>query len=155
MLKKAVLVVMMAVVMVAGLGTVSAGQGSGDGNTCMVATSDGGTVAAYCDGRLNGTDIDAPIAIYYSHQDMQVVNDDDVLEWQNVTTGIEIWAINPEDNQGHLVLSVPMAQITSAMVSSADVQIAAQNGYSLSYSPSKDAFWVTAPGGYTFAWNVW
>ena len=35
-----------------------------------------------------------------------------------------------------------------------DVQIAAANGLTLNYSPSADAFWVTAPG-YSFAWEAW
>jgi hypothetical protein len=34
------------------------------------------------------------------------------------------------------------------------VQIAAQNGVTLNYSPSADALSATM-GSYTFSWNVW
>ena len=156
MLKKLVLLAVIAVVMVAGLGAglVSADDSSEDGNVCLIATDAAGLVATFCDGRLNGTDMDAPVAIYYQTQEMQVLNDDDEYEWQNVITGVEVWRSIPKTAQGHLVLSVPLSQISSAMASPADVQIAQQNGYSLNYSPSADALWVTAPNGYSFAWEI-
>ncbi|HEX3050848.1 MAG TPA: hypothetical protein VHP83_09360 [Aggregatilineaceae bacterium] len=155
MFKKVVsLLVVMVFALSFGVALVSADDDSGDEaeNLCWVYDEDAGYMEVYCDGRINSGDIAAPIAVYYTWTTGSVVNDDGETVIQDVISGIEIWAINYETSVGTLVLSVPVSQINAALTAKSEVQIAANGAYTLNYSPSADAFWVTGPD-YSFAWE--
>ncbi len=109
--------------------------------------------AYYCDGRLNAFDMMQPVAIYYTYDTAQVLDDDGNWTWTDVVTGIALWSVDADSN-GQLALWVPKADIVSAFSAASDVQIATAHGIALNYSPSAAALWVTAPG-YTFAWEPW
>jgi hypothetical protein len=111
------------------------------------------TVPGYCDGRINAFDIDQPVAIYYTYDTVQVLDDDGSAYSTDAVSGIELWAIDA-DGTGQLAMWVPLANITPAFGATSNVQIASAQGIALNYSPSANAFWVTAPG-YSFAWEAW
>ena len=154
MFKKVSLIVSVcALVFVFGAANVFADDSSA-AQSCMFYNADyGTTVAGFCDGRINAFDMTEPVAIYYSYDTVQAVDDDGNAYWADVIGGIEVWAIDG-DGVGQPVMSVPLTQITPALSATSDVQIAAANGITLNYSPSANAFWVTAPG-YSFAWEAW
>ena len=134
------------------LGAVSAFADDG-GNLSAYVTDDGETVYGYADGRINATDIIQSVAVYYSHETVVGWDDDtESATYGEVISGIELWALDSDD-VGQQVLSVSLDQITPALSSSVDVQVAAANGYTVNYSPS-GYFWVTAPDGYTFIWEA-
>ncbi|MBI5960589.1 MAG: hypothetical protein HY866_17755 [Chloroflexi bacterium] len=110
--------------------------------------------AYFCDGRLNAFDMTEPIAIYYNYGTGQAIDDNGYPYTVEVVDSISIWAIDG-DGVGQPVLNVPASQITPALSATSDVQIASGNGVTLNYSPSADAFWVTAWTGYSFAWSAW
>lgn len=107
----------------------------------------------YCDERLNAFDVDQPVAIYYAREAQQFADDDGNAYIADAITGVEFWTID-SNGQGQLALWVPVEQIEAVFSSASDVQIAAQNGVTLTYSPSADALSATM-GSYTFSWNVW
>ncbi len=114
-----------------------------------VDTEDYGRVLVIEDTRLNKFDVAAPVAIYYTYH--SVVNDDATV--QEVPDGIELLAIDPETNQGHLVLAADLTALQSLI--SGEVETVAAGGYSLHYSSGY--FWVTAPPDaegkvYSFTW---
>jgi predicted secreted protein len=94
-----------------------------------------------------------PVAIYYTYDTAQVLDDDGNWVWTDVVTGIALWSVDAEGS-GQLALWVPAADVDSAFSATSDVQIAAAHGITLNYSPSGDVLWVTAPG-YSFAWEPW
>ncbi len=110
-------------------------------------------VPGYCDGRINTFDIAQPVAIYYTYETVQRLDDHGNAYLTDVVSGIELWAIDEESN-GHLVLRVPLADLEEAFEADSDVEIASAEGITLSYSPSTEEFTVTAPG-YSFSWEPW
>lgn len=144
----------LAVVAVSVLGAASAFADGDETSGCMFYNEDEDVwIAGYCDGRLNAFDIAQPVAIYYSYDTVLATDEDGNPYWTDVVDAIEIWVIDSE-GVGQLALRVPAAQIAPAFNAISDVQIAAVNGITLNYSPSADAFWVTAPG-YSFVWEAW
>lgn len=109
--------------------------------------------AYFCDGRLNAFDLMEPVAIYYTHDSAQVLDDDGNWVWTEVVSGIALWSVDADSN-GQLALWVPAADVVAAFSATSDVQIAAAQGITLNYSPSGDMLWVTAPG-YSFVWEPW
>jgi hypothetical protein len=153
MFKKIWLVVLVgALVLMVGAVNVFADGDSTAGCT-FYNEDEGVTVVGYCDGRINAFDIAQPVAIYYSYDTVQALDDEGNTYLTDVVSGIELWAIDADGN-GQRAMWVPLANITPAFSASSDVQIAAAHGMSLNYSPSAHAFWVTAPG-YSFAWQAW
>jgi hypothetical protein len=153
MFKKAGLILSIGV-LVCVLGAASALASDASGEICTFYNADEGvTVSGYCDGRINAFDIAQPVAIYYSYDTVQAVNDEGNTYLTDVISGIELWSIDADGN-GQLALSVPLASITPAFSATSNAQIAAANGLSLNYSPAAHAFWVTAPG-YSFSWEAW
>jgi hypothetical protein len=153
MFKKIWLIVLVGtLVVIAGAASVFAGDDSTE--SCTFYNEDEGvTVPGYCDGRINAFDIAQPVAIYYSYDTVQALDDEGSTYLTDVVSGIELWTIDADGN-GQLALWVPLANITPAFSATTDVQIAAAHGITLNYSPAAHAFWVTAPG-YSFSWETW
>ena len=152
MVKKTVLVItMLAVVLVSG--ALSAFADDPD-TACQINSADEGvTVAAYCDGRINAFDIAQPVAIYYTFEDAEAINDDGEAYLTQIVTGIELWGIDGDSN-GYLALWVGIDEINAALASDVNVQLGAAYGLTLTYVPAVNMFWVTAPG-YSFSWDAW
>jgi len=112
------------------------------------------------DGRLNGADVAAPVAVFYKYDTVRKPGDWKYPFYEvKVLRGVEVLVINPKTNTGSLALAVSAADITK-IVDAADHKdgtlIATKNGYSMYYSKD-NWFWVTAPDAsgktYTFQWQ--
>jgi hypothetical protein len=120
-------------------------------DTVMIETDDYGYVLAIADGRLNGVDVAAPVAIYYTYGTALAADG----HGYQIATGIDVLAIDPKTNNGVLMIHATTADVNNLMngtLSSLEV-----NGYSLHYSVSNE-FWVQAPADregkvYTFQWE--
>jgi hypothetical protein len=112
---------------------------------------DMGWVGMLDDGRLNAYDLDAPVAVYYTHPLLPGG------AFGSAITGIEVYAINPRTGVGQAVLTLTNTEISSLLTEEGlvDQNIAAENGVSLNYS-ADGYFWVTATARdghtYTFEW---
>ncbi len=154
MLKKALFVAVL-VVAVCSFGVINVfASGEDHSAGCTSLDSAGNQIAVFCDGRINNYDMTESVAVYYTRSVVQSYDDDGVPYWTEQIDGIQLWGIDG-DSVGQLVLNVPLSRIESAMLSSQDVQIAANGAYSLNYSPSSNSFWVTGPNGYSFSWTAW
>jgi hypothetical protein len=154
MFKKMLLIVSVFAFVLA-FGATAAFAGDDDAGDCPLVYSEdyGIWVPGYCDGRINAFDIAQPVAIYYSYDTVQALDDDGNAYTTNVVSGIELWVIDAEGT-GQLVVWAHLPEIEQAFSATADVQIAAADGVTLNYSPSTHMFWVTAPG-YSFSWEAW
>ncbi|HML22751.1 MAG TPA: hypothetical protein PKD09_13965 [Aggregatilinea sp.] len=143
MSKKMLLAMVMVVVLA--LGAASSAFADGDTDTYGAVIEDG---------RLNKTDLSAPLAVYYSTVEKMGYDED--LEWDyvyNEITGIEIWAIDSDSN-GYKTFSVTLDQINAALAATANDYVVFQQGdYSIGYSES-GWYWVTGPNGYEFTWEA-
>jgi hypothetical protein len=159
MFKKVMLV---AVVIAVLMGIGGTAVFADDGASCPATYSeDTGTyVQGFCDGRVNAFDMTASAVVYYDYKTVATVNtvtDADgtitgyVDSTADVVSAVEIWVIDG-DGVGQPALTVPVETINAAIARGADAQIAAGNGVSLNYS-AWGALWISAPGGYTFAWE--
>jgi hypothetical protein len=117
--------------------------------------TDYGWVRMIDDGRLNGFDIAAPVAVFYTYDTVRPPFADMPM---TVTNGIQLLAIDPVTNQGVEVLRLTSEEILAAIGESGggDVVLAQSNGYTLNYSPS-GWYWVAAPADsegkvYSFVW---
>ena len=147
MLKK-VLLTAFVVVAVFVLGVVNVFANDNSPVNCLVYNEDDDMVApAYCDGRLNGMDIDQSVAIYYTYEFGQLLDDDGNAYSTDIVTGIQLWAIDSE-GVGQLALDVPLAQLTGSQ------HVVTGAGYTVSYSPAAGTYTVVAPNGYTFTWEA-
>jgi len=155
MLKKVLLVTVL-VVVVCSFGAINVFASDESPNVCQMYNADEGlTVPGYCDGRLNATDIDQPVAVYYTYDKVQAYDSNGNGYLTDAISGIQLWAVGDNSN-GYQVLNVPLAQITSVISGATqNVQIAANGEYTLNYSPAGDAFWITGPDGYSFVWEAW
>ncbi len=143
MSKKTVLAMVMVVVLALGATTSAFADGDTDSYQAVIE-----------DGRLNKTDLAAPLAVYYST--VEATGYDEDLDWNytyDVITGIEIWAIDSNTN-GYLALSVTLDQINAALAATSNDYVVFQQGaYSIGYSES-GWYWVTGPDGYEFSWEA-
>jgi hypothetical protein len=122
--------------------------------------------AIFMDGRVNATDIGAPIVVFYKNQSIPVMNPDGTRAWANgqpvweqKPVALEVLAVRPE-GKVDLAVSATVEQIKAAITAaeSGENQVIAQNGpVTLNYSPS-GWFWVQgqyADGKpYTFQWEA-
>lgn len=113
------------------------------------------------DGRLNGTDVAAPVAVFYKYDTVRKPGD-----WkypfyeEKVLRGVELLTIDPKTNEGKLALAVSAADITKVVDKAHHKDgtlIAQNNGYSMYYSKD-NWFWITTPADstgktYTFQWQ--
>jgi hypothetical protein len=120
--------------------------------------------AIFRDGRLNATDIGAPIVVFYREEAIPVLNPDGTQAWgqghqiwKNQLVALEVLSVKPEGNVD-LAVSATVEQIKAAMAAAVpgENQLIAENGpVSLNYSPT-GWFWVQgqyADGKlYTFQW---
>lgn len=147
MLKKVLLTASIAAVVLV-FGAVNVFADNTSPINCQVYNEDDDMLApGYCDGRLNAFDIDQPVAIYYTYEQGQLVDDDGNPYTTDVVSSIDLWAPD-SDGAGQLVLSVPIEQITGTQ------NTVSRSGYTVSYSPVAKTFTVTAPNGYTFTWKA-
>jgi hypothetical protein len=150
-LKSVLLVSILAMVLVGGAISVFAEEPVPN---CQITNTDEGlTVPAYCDGRINAFDIAQPVAIFYTVEDTEAINDDGEAYTTQQITGIEVWGVDGDSN-GYLALWVGIDAINAALVSDGNVQLGSAYGVTLTYVPAVEMFWVTAPG-YDFTWDVW
>ena len=113
------------------------------------------------DGRLNGADVAAPVAVYYKYDKVRTPGDWKATFYETkVLHGVEILAINPKTNTGSLALEVSAADIASIVDKAGHKEgtlIAEKNGYAMYYSKT-NWFWITTPADasgktYTFQWQ--
>ncbi len=115
------------------------------------------------DGRLNGADVAAPVAVFYKYDKVRVPSDKPWLyPFKEVKQlrGVEILAIDPKTNTGSLALAVSADDITKIVDKAGHKDgtlIAEQNGYAMYYSKA-NWFWITTPADatgktYTFQWQ--
>jgi hypothetical protein len=123
-----------------------------DGGVIFVQTDSYGLVPMINDGRLNGFDLAAPVAVYYTYN---TVPQPDGTNGQ-VVSGIELLRIEPVTGNGQLALDVPLATLKK-MIGNNKAATFEENGFTLSYSPS-GWFSIEAPPDaegkvYTFGWQ--
>ena len=113
------------------------------------------------DGRLNGADVAAPVAVYYKYDKVRTPGDWKAAFYEKqVLRGVEVLAIDPKTNTGSLALAVSaedIAKIVDKAGHKDGTLIASQNGYSMYYSKA-NWFWITTPADatgktYTFQWQ--
>jgi len=160
MFKKVMLAaVVIAVVM--GLGGTAAFADDGGGCPATYSEDYGTYVQGFCDGRVNAFDMTASAVVYYDYKTIATVNtitdaDGTITGYEDstadVVSAVEIWVIDG-DGIGQPALTVPVETINAAIARGVDAQIAAGNGVSLNYS-AWGALWISAPGGYTFSWEL-
>ena len=142
--------ILLLVVLAAVVVTVAAKES--DPPSIPVETEDYGTVMAINDGRLNGVDVAAPVAVFVQHVTLEDPEDG---HFYQKDAAYELLAIDPKTNGGYLVLRATADDIQQLMTGKIDM--IESNGYTLEYSPS-DWFWVTAPADkegkvYSFQWQ--
>jgi hypothetical protein len=147
-------------VMLAG---VPAALADGGGQLAQVYDSDSGAwVTCIADGRINGCQLDEPVAIYYTSASEPVLdtygqitwNSDGSQAYTDAVAGIEMWGMaSGYDNLIKVIsLSADEIQAEIAANGGADTVLAQGYGYTLGYSAT-GYFWVTAPDGYSFVWE--
>jgi hypothetical protein len=112
------------------------------------------------DGRLNGVDVAAPVAVFYKYDKVTKPGDWKAAKYEfQQLRGIELLWIDPKTNQGKLALEVSAADIAKLVDKAKhkdNTLIASKNGFALYYS-SANWFWVSAPDKegktYTFKWQ--
>jgi hypothetical protein len=113
------------------------------------------------DGRLNGADVAAPVAVYYKYDKVRTSGDWKAAFYEkNVLRSVEILAIDPKTNTGSLALEVTAADIAKIVDKAGHKDgtlIAEKNGYAMYYSKD-NWFWITTPADstgktYTFQWQ--
>jgi hypothetical protein len=127
-----------------------------DSNLITIPTKSYGNISFINDGRLNGADLAAPVAVYNKYDTVKQADG----TWTTVFKGIELLSIDPKTNQGSLALTVSAADLMSKIDKSGHkdgVVLAEKNGFSLYYSKA-NWFWVTAPADkegkvYSFQWQ--
>lgn len=151
-----------ALVMLAGLLFVSIGVVlAEDPPVVTIPTKEYGNITFINDGRLNGADVAAPVAVYYKYDTVRTPGDWKATFYEKkVLRGLELLAIDPKTNEGYLVFEVPAATLIEAIDEGGHQEgmlLASQNGYNLYYSKA-NWFWVSTPPGadgkvYTFKWQ--
>lgn len=115
------------------------------------------------DGRLNGADVSAPVAVFYKYDKVRVASDKPWLyAFKEIKElrGVELLAIDPKTNNGKLVLEVSAADIAKIVDKAGHEDgtlIAEKNGYAM-YFAKNNWFWITTPADtsgkvYTFQWQ--
>ncbi len=133
-LRKAKLVVLMLVVLVAALGAAAVS-------------------AQFDDGRVNAYDPDAPVAVYCTFTQPDLTDLD-----YSVFSGIEVLWINPETNNGSLLMDVSADAIDAVGATpEVDTVLASAGGFTL-YRAATGEFYITGPADaegkpYSFVWE--
>jgi hypothetical protein len=104
------------------------------------------------DGRLNGFDIAAPVAVYYTYT---TVTDAAGSTIQS-PNGIQLLQISPVTSNGSELVELTGAEL--AQVITGDTHSMDFNGFTLNYNPDNNWFWVVSPPDaegklYTFQWE--
>jgi hypothetical protein len=114
---------------------------------------------SFDDGRLNAYDSGAPVAVFYTRDEIATVDSDGLATTETVVSGIQLLAWDGGSESARQVLDVSRDAIEKAIAKNtkADFTVANANGYSLNYSQS-GWFWITtAPDSegkvYTFSWQ--
>ena len=113
----------------------------------------------FSDGRLNAYDTGAPVAVFYTRDEIPAVDADGLATTETVVSGVQLLAWDNGSDSAHQVLDVSRATIEKAIAKNTkgDFTIASSNGYTLNYSQS-GWFWITtAPDAegkvYSFSWQ--
>ena len=167
MLKK-ILVALFIFTMLIGFGSVLAQdlEKDVDHGYHIIRLEDGAPFGIFMDGRLNATDIGAPVVIFTKTQPIPVMNPDGTRAWANGQpvweddlVAFEVLSVRPEGNV-NLSVSATVEQIRAAMAAAVpgqDQTIAENGPVSLHYSPSG---WMWVQGlysdgkPYTFQWEL-
>jgi hypothetical protein len=132
----------------------------------IIKLEDGAPFGIFMDGRLNATDIGAPVVVFIRTEPEPVMNPDGTRAWANgqpvwedELVAFEVLSVRPEGNVD-LAVSATVEQIKEAMamaVPGQDQTIAENGPVSLHYSPSG---WLWVQGQYsdgkpyTFQWEL-
>ena len=124
---------------------------SAQDDTVQVNTDSYGTISIIADGRLNGTDLAAPVAVYPIYQN-DVDADGNPIQ---SLTGLQLLQIDPATNNGEPLFNLSTDDVQQLMTSPSHSLTA--EGFTLNYSPDTNWFWVAAPADaegkvYTFQW---
>lgn len=134
-----------------------------DSGVISVPTKTYGNVGFINDGRLNGADLSAPVAVFYKYDKVSVPSDKPWLyafKEVKVLRGLELLAIDSKSGNGTLVFSMTaeeMAKVIDKGGNAEGTLVGSQNGYNLYYSAA-NWFWITTPPGrdgkvYTYQWQ--
>ncbi|MEZ4670561.1 MAG: hypothetical protein R3E39_21855 [Anaerolineae bacterium] len=134
-----------------------------DTGVISVPTKTYGDIGFINDGRLNGADLSAPVAVFYKYDKVTVPSDKPwkyAFKEEKVLRGLEMLAIDPKTGNGTLVFSMTadeMAKVIDKAKNAEGTLVGSQNGYNLYYSAS-NWFWITTPPGrdgksYTYQWQ--
>jgi hypothetical protein len=114
---------------------------------------------SFDDGRLNAYDSGAPVAVFYTRDEIATVDSDGLATTETVVNGIQLLAWDGGSESARQVLDVSRDAIEQAIAKNtkADFTVAKANGYTLNYSQS-GWFWITTPPDsegkvYTFSWQ--
>jgi hypothetical protein len=118
----------------------------------ILVSTDSGFQLIIADGRLNGLDISAPVAVYNTFTPTFDANGVPF----NEPVGIQILRIDPVTSNG-----VPLFELTHDEVMdlmNSEDHMMTVDGYTLNYSADTNWFWVSAPADaegkvYTFQWE--
>jgi hypothetical protein len=118
----------------------------------ILVPTDSGLKLIIADGRLNGLDIAAPVAVYNTFTPSFDTNGIPVQE----PFGIRLLAIDPVTSNGVPLFDLTTDEVLQLMNSEDHMLV--QDGYTLNYSPDTNWFWVAAPPDaegkvYTFQWE--
>ena len=114
---------------------------------------------SFYDGRLNAYDTGAPVAVFYTRDEIPAVDSDGLATTETTVNGVQLLAWDNGSESSHQVLYVSRDAIEKAIAkhTKGDFTITSENGYTLNYSQS-GWFWITtAPDSeskvYTFTWQ--
>lgn len=132
-----------------------------DSGVISVPTKNYGDIGFINDGRLNGADLSAPVAVYYKYETVRKPGDWKAAFYEEkVLRGLELLAVDPKTGNGTLVFSMTaadMAKVIDKAHNAEGTLVGSQNGYNLYYSAA-NWFWITTPPGkdgksYTYQWQ--
>lgn len=150
MSKKWLVGLLILVLVLSAVTAVIAQDEADDDGTIHVDTRNFGRIAMFTDGRINATDLGAPVAIYHTEEMVTTPDGGQIA----VTNGIELLAIEPETNHGRLVLDAGLDELEQLITG--EVSSLESNGFHLSFQDG--LFSVVAPPDfegkvYNFQWE--
>ncbi len=127
-----------------------------------VQSEDYGSVKVFTDGRLNASDLAAPVAVYYTYAAQMVLDANGEIVWgadgypyyEDVATGLQLLAIDSTGN-GQAVLELSKDSINDALAQGQTSFVA--GGYQLNINEN-GWYWLVSPPDadgkvYSFSWD--
>lgn len=127
-----------------------------------IQSEDYGSVKVFTDGRLNASDLAAPVAIYYTYTTQMVLDENGNIVWgadgypyyEDVVTGLQLLAID-STGSGQAILEVSKDAINDALAQGQTSFVA--SGYQLNINEN-GWYWLVSPPDsdgkvYSFSWD--